>query len=279
MNVAVLISGDYRCFDLVAHTYDFLLADADIYVSCWTSSNHFHPKKPSLSQSISNLTKEHIRNTLYAYGSNVKEILLEEYSDNIWQPGKFIYNQPMCHRWRAGIKLIKESKREYDFIVVVRPDLYFKKSEPINFQSLDRDSIYAVWFNPEIPKLTDTLLIGTPKNIDKALISKAEWALLFSVQNDWHISYYSYVRKYRNLNIRCADEFIPPHVFARPPITKDSSFSDAAYFSDSWRNLWITHQKEVLNLPTNELIRLWGEQLIKSLFPDLFPVEVAQEQP
>ena len=57
---------------------------------------------------------------------------------------------------------MKEENKEYDFIILLRNDLYFKND--ISLKNLDKDKLYLM-YNPKHNNYCDMLFIGSPKSM------------------------------------------------------------------------------------------------------------------
>ncbi len=120
--IAVLISGDYRGFDTCLPTMAPLLKSTDehkvdIYFSTWSESHHVHPLDPTLAHHVVDITSEKIIDVLHDY--DVKGVAIDYYDDSYWRNGINKYNAPMCNRWEAGMKMMRDSGIEYDYLMVL----------------------------------------------------------------------------------------------------------------------------------------------------------------
>jgi len=118
--IAVIISGEYRTFTMCRTTMAFLDdLDNDIYVSTWDVSEM---KSPLLQIDITEqITTDKINKDLNRSAA-IEIESLSEFKDKV---NTIINIRKMAHRWERGLKLVKESGVQYDFILIVRPDMFF----------------------------------------------------------------------------------------------------------------------------------------------------------
>lgn len=152
MKVAILVYGEYREFDNVVDSWKILDSlDSDFYFSTWNKSKQ-NNKKLGIFREF-DVTHEMI---LKHYPKAIIDIRYPddciELHDN-WGSSAKIYNH-----WKNCVKLLEDSKKEYDFILILRPDLYLSLSDDYNEFSLETlKSIY---------KENSVLLYGDYKKYD-----------------------------------------------------------------------------------------------------------------
>ena len=266
MKNAVLITGDFRGMEWCAHSYEFLLRGSDVYVSLWDSSSTVHPLDASLSYHSGKITAERIRSILANH--NVVNVVLEPFNESTgWKEHSYVYNTPLCHRWREGINAIKNSGKKYDMIAVIRPDLFFNTPENYSmpWPELQPDMLYSAWFLPSLPRLIDIFCLGTPEIIDKALVTKEEWIEANRSEGDWHNAYWTMVN---DKGIKVTNTaFLPEVIISRPNYPNDIlTWHDACISSNEWRNKYIEHQRLLYGMGC--IRKNWGEELVNSLYPD-----------
>ena len=174
MKIAVIIYGMYREFDIAVKSWKFLNdSDFDFYFSTWSKSIQ---KCESLGYDLnedvtSEMISKHIPNA-------VIDVVNEdnvEFDFNGLGPG-LINSTKMIYHWKNGLKLIKESGKEYDLIVLMRPDSYMMLNDDgikkLKECSLD-DRIYGCNFihitGLKHYFLVDTFFCGTFHNISKLI--------------------------------------------------------------------------------------------------------------
>jgi hypothetical protein len=174
MKIAIIVYGMYREFDIAVKSWKFLNdSDFDFYFSTWSKSIQ---KCESLGYDLneditSEMISKHIPNA-------VIDVVNEdnvEFDFNGLGPG-LINSTKMIYHWKNGLKLIKESGKEYDLIVLMRPDSYMMLNDDgikkLKECSLD-DRIYGCNFihitGLKHYFLVDTFFCGTFHNISKLI--------------------------------------------------------------------------------------------------------------
>lgn len=242
--IAVLISGEYRTFDLCRKTMNFLNADdVDVYVSTWDTSA-IKNKRLHLNI-VEAVTEERIKNAL---GNVQAKAILVEPLASFNDEGKK-YNSKMIHRWVTGLELIKQSGIEYDYVLVVRPDLYFRADlTPTNLSAvlpstLDKDCLYTGW-SPnanEDKRLGDVHFLTTMQNMFRLLDENTSTAWNTDSEGDWHIWWYSYAKSKMPTVIQTID-VMQHFCFCRFYETLDDSFATTFSNFEVWRNTYILDQ-------------------------------------
>ena len=115
MKIAVLISGEYRTFPESVQSMSFLADPAvDLYFSTWDVS--------TIQYKFLN-----IYNTKTITKEDIFKYLREKpvHIDIASLPNKGSTIHLMINRWVAGLNMINKSGIVYDYIYIIRPDLYF----------------------------------------------------------------------------------------------------------------------------------------------------------
>jgi hypothetical protein len=228
----------------------------DVYFSTWSESHHVHPLDSTLAHHVVDITSEKIFDVLHDY--DVKGVVVEEFDSEYWATMQ--YNCPMVHRWKEGMKLIKDSGIDYDFVIIIRPDLYFRSNTKIDWDTLQKHALYSLWWRGD--RLADLILIADPTTMGKVLITVNEWNVLEDA--DWHSGWTRYIWAKDHTDIRNIDVSA---VMLRPMINFVNSFSDALINFNKWRDMTIEHQRQTMGL---EMIRKhWGKELVDKLYPAL----------
>lgn len=178
MKIAVLVVGEMRFLSECISSMNFLYdKNVDIYFSVWSNTSKLLPlidvpiNSPVLSKAdierilnrnVNFLTEDDIplTNSLYKY----------------------------VHRLDGGVKLIESSGIDYEYILTVRPDLYFHR--PLDVNSLCTNSLnhfYAVG-----NKLGDTILFAHFKLFRCFIrsLTTQYFKTIFETQYDWHSCLY-----------------------------------------------------------------------------------------
>jgi hypothetical protein len=134
MRAAVLINGECRELPIAIKSWKFLdEIDCDVYVSTWDKSIQ---KNPTLGINIEeDITEDYIRKYLpYA----VISILHKE--DYDFSSDVYYHNAKQIFHWKNSLKMMKESGKEYDIVIMTRPDNYkFYKFDSNKFFELNVD--------------------------------------------------------------------------------------------------------------------------------------------
>jgi hypothetical protein len=190
MRVAVLLSGEYRKFDVCRESMSFFLDDpcTDIYVSTWNETHYY---RPLIDLSYTeNVKIEQIKKIL-----NKPAIIEIQSIDEHINLKEKRYNSLMIHRWKRGVELIKNSGVKYDYILITRFDAAFS---PLNTQSLRdlfrfKNSLGTGYSHGG--GLQDIFFISSYDNIVKLIdrLSIDEW--INADQGDWHTWWYEFTVK------------------------------------------------------------------------------------
>lgn len=202
MKIAILITGEYRTFDHARKSMKFLdQPNIDVYFSTWnetTTVDQFNRQFDKITVNRS-ITTAIIRDTL-----GIPATI------GIYKPeeNRVIGSAPVIESWRLGFNLIKNSNKKYDYVLVLRPDLYFSHGL-FNFDTLsniDYSKYFAVTTLPcvEIQPLglDDHCFFTTYENMSKILSieSLTEFAR-DSEKNEWHSSWYRHITEKFGLQI------------------------------------------------------------------------------
>lgn len=188
MKIAVLISGEYRAFDICRPTMTFLNdPEIDVYISTWDKTNY---KIPKLNYSHSeDITYNRIRNDLGrdAIIRIESATLVTDISDKC--------GATMMHRWKQGFELIQNSNIDYDYIIITRFDLFFDVNWNTKLYDLNRytNTLGSAWTS--IGKLNDVFLISSYQKMKQLIadLSIDEWVQ--SNEFDWHTWWYRYASR------------------------------------------------------------------------------------
>jgi len=228
MKIAVLISGEYRKFNICRSSMKFLDdSNVDVYVSTWDKTNYNIPKiKKHYNE---NITFEIIKNDL-----NRDAIIKIDTLDILSTlPNK--HSVPMIYRWKRGIEMIKKSEIDYDYIIITRTDLFFNISkiiESIDFHQFN-NTLGSAWSHTGF--LNDLFLISNYKKMEELIekISIDEWV---DINEQWHYWWWKYastifdnIIDYRDMN------FTVCRYFSK----KDMSFIEMANIENDWQDLKI----------------------------------------
>lgn len=218
IKLAILIAGEYRTFAECRRTMKFLdqfknssEVFADIYFSTWNKTRTtntiggFHDvldvKKSVSSDEISNLlgTDAHIQ-------------VIEEPMSHPPIP-------PLWKTWMAGSTFLKSFNIEYDYVFILRPDLFFDENATLSLSNMqfnaelyeDFIGIHQLNLIPhqEIP---DVCFFLSYKNFKKIFSDTFinDISLFYNKETPWHRALYYFIVQFHNLQL------------VRIPITVDS---------------------------------------------------------
>jgi hypothetical protein len=261
MKVAILISGDYRAFDVCMPTMHPFLQNNDIYVSTWTESHQAHPHDAGLCNHITDINDVKIRKLLKDY--NVVGTKVDYFKKDYWYAGITKYNSPMCNRWDAGVSLIRDSNINYTHLVVLRPDLYFHPHTYINWQDIRPNTLYSAWYHPTSVKFNEVVFIGEIDAVIKCLITEDQWRAAPAMA-DWHTFLYQHIASTGVLTAYFCGHC--PVLMARPPMDNITCYEDVQSRFNHWRDLYIEHQR--LNYGMKGIRQIWGDEFVNKLYPD-----------
>lgn len=200
MRLALLISGEFREFETAIKSWNFLRYNPDCYFSTWDTTSeinrnlNIHINEP--------VTKERIHN--YLPNCN---IIVEEENELL------TYNyEKMVYKWKSVINMMIESNKEYDAVILIRPDLFLNINDDrmdYFLQNIEDDILYTL--NPANTKLTtfmqDLFFCGKPKEIQKMLSLPSEELKQEHLNIHWWLAV-----KLKDLytDVKNADFFHPP---------------------------------------------------------------------
>lgn len=134
MRAAVLVNGECRELPIAIKSWKFLNEiDCDIYVSTWDKSIQ---KNNNLGVNIEeDITEDYIKEYL---PNAVISILHKE--DYDFSSDVYYHNAKQIFHWKNSLRMMKESGKEYDIILMTRPDNYkFYKFDSQKFFELNVD--------------------------------------------------------------------------------------------------------------------------------------------
>jgi hypothetical protein len=209
MNIAVLVFGEYREFEFAVKSWKFLNEfDCDVYFSTWDTSNQI--KEDFGINICEQITIEKIRNRIpnaVVSIKNQKEV--DMLSGN---------TQKMFYHWKESFRLMIESGKSYDSIMLLRPDLHFELDTHKIFGELNELNILYCnklinangYTSPKPFLLTDTFYYGNYNEMSKFITGLD----VYSSELSPHKQLYKLVTKL-NLKTKIVDFNI---IIARPTL-------------------------------------------------------------
>lgn len=236
MKIAVLISGEYRTFGLCRKTMKFLDDPrVDIYFSTWDKTIYKVPKINLYK--MEDVTEQQIKNVLG------KQAVIDIESHNLFTEKR--YNSKMIHRWKRGFDLIKNSSIEYDFVLVVRPDLYFTETADHSFNSIEKykDNLASGWLDTALPNfLNDVMFLSSYGRMKELFESLTIENWVTSENADWHTWWYSYSSKYFSKIENFED--MARCTFCRCWVNENHSYSEISKMQEDWSDLIILQMSD-----------------------------------
>lgn len=171
MKISILLVGEYRTFPYCRKNMAFLDqrgSNVDVYFSTWNTTSIINPLVNSsgtyINHNVVNITEQEIRNVLGIPLATVKLHTLNKYD----LKDRFSL---MIKGWQLGFNLIKSSGKYYDYIMILRPDMFFKNHTEIDLTLLPQYiSNIGLQYTPDQKKIAaDTMMFSSYSNIDKIL--------------------------------------------------------------------------------------------------------------
>lgn len=252
MKIAVLISGEYRTFKHCRRTMNFLDDErVDIYVSTWDSSSYVNLKINLNETEL--VTKEQVELDL-----GKQATILIDPQDSVKQ---IKYSTKMMDRWQAGMKLIKDSNKEYDYVIVMRPDLFFNGPVSLDNLSECNDSLGVAWSTESslaTKSLPDILFVSTYSNMQKLIDSLDIDDWINGPEGDWHTWWHNHCTRHfiitPALNLSHCTFY---RYLVDDPL---SSFNEVFSAQQDWRDAQILYQIDTIG--RNALETAWNEHVI-----------------
>ena len=224
--VAILIVGEYRTFADCRKSMLFLdqsNINADVYFSTWDITNTLNPIPGTYampSPVYIPVTKTQIETDI---GVSITCAIHSREEIN---------EVPFILRgWLLGFKLIKNSSIKYDYVLVLRPDIFFENTEKFNSYLLpDQFEKYknSIGIRHNNNETSDDLFFSTYDNLDRFFSNFMKYWELNGIthKRHWHPMLYCYITEYLNLTT-----IKPPitgnYVIARFPTTSHTTYKDA----------------------------------------------------
>jgi hypothetical protein len=229
MKIAVLIVGELRTFPYCRKTMSFLKqppgtgVDVDVYFHTWEITKmhnppigrHLNPRPLRLARQV---TEEEIHSLLGRPATVKVHPVLDD------KDGFLI----MRKGWLMGLEMIEESGIEYDFVYVMRPDLFYRGPVawfmPSGYERYQNAVGFLPIHPPDAKLIADCDFFSTYDNIKKLL---CEDVLELDQKNgSIHTIWYDYVMS-KGLECTTLPFFhTEPHIIARFPMTADSTWKE-----------------------------------------------------
>lgn len=185
MKVAVLLSGEYRMFDICRPTMTFLDdSEVDVYVSTWDTTHHV---RPGINLSCyETVTEEQIANVLG------RQATIQVESVEVQKTLPDHYNCNMIHRWKQGFQLIQNSGIAYDAIIITRFDLCYDlrwHNQMPNFHYY-KNALGSTWTTDD--KLGDLFMVSSYNKMTEFMTALTIEKWVAGPNPDWHSWFYEF---------------------------------------------------------------------------------------
>jgi hypothetical protein len=201
----------------------------DVYFSTWDKTIY---KMPLIElHKAEDVTQERILNDLK------RSAVIEIEPHNLIDEKR--YNSKMIHRWKRGISLIKNSGIEYDYILILRPDLYFDELADQTFNDIEeyKDILASGWANSlNRGFLNDVMCLSSADKIIRMFddLTIENWTT--AENTDWHTWWYSFVSNHFPV---IKDYHLARCTFCRVWTKENHSFAEIQQFQEDWSDLTI----------------------------------------
>ncbi len=272
MKVAIVISGEYRTFSMCRPTMSFVDdLDNDIYVTTWDKSVL---KSPYLNIDINeDITLEKIKSDL---GREAVSIEIEDLVKFTSIVETKINQRKMTHRWYNGLQLVNNSRIEYDFICILRPDMFFHTEIPRTKLSeaatnWNKDFFYCHSGPGSLPNtmnLNDFMIVGSPRVLNDIITE--DLGIDYCRANDevggldWHQWWYK--RVIENYKIERLPNDLDFSVLGRPQ-PNVVNWDLANMYSDMWLHSQIVEHIDEGGL--TRALKNWKLELIDKALSDI----------
>lgn len=167
------------------------------------------------------------------------------------------YNSRMINRWVTGFELIRDSGVEYDYVMVVRPDIFFNRAARVDLLEIQKyqNSIGFAWATSlHLDKLPDVLFVASYSNMRKLFDSLTVdiWATDPTI--DWHSWWYQFVNGIFP-EIQDASE-LSYFSFCRMWAKENDTFTDILNIHHDWRDLRLLRECD-----------MWGDDFAATAWP------------
>lgn len=227
IKIAVLIVGEYRTFAQCRRTMTFLNdPKVDVYFSTWDTTNTLNPLINKIGPHTIKPRKvsfEEIQRALNIPHANIKIHKKPEHNDT------FLI---MREGWFLGMQMVIDSGKDYDFIYVMRPDLYYEDKfvfKDINYNKYE-NSIGLLSTPDKNNNADDTSFFSTYSNIKKLLNTDVLKIHQTPEEENLHVVWFKYISD-KGLSFTKMP-YSSSYVIGRYPITNNTTWEEA--FTQYW---------------------------------------------
>jgi hypothetical protein len=180
MNIAVIVSGEYREFDLAHVSWPFVnWPTVDFYFSTWNTTTEVNDRLGI------NIKEEVTIDRIAKHGLNIISYAIDNPNENLFN------QQKMIERWHKGLELLSNSNFKYDSVILIRPDLFLDFDTNLFYEfvtNIEEDCIYVLGDSESTNSVQDQLILGTPKAILKLTELQYPKDLLYNTNIHWYLA-------------------------------------------------------------------------------------------
>lgn len=182
---AIIISGHLRTFEQIYNTFDF--KDTDIFINTYDelgywgtirySNDDTHVNERKIDSSyIMNIFKDEDKpkiKDIYIESEHSKIELVKEFTEQmekrkIWYARPFAYASSHMKRLSGLERFFSKKDKEYDIVMLMRPDFKFTEYNAIDINLIKKDMVYIEGtenYAGNNDWLSDFFIIGNERNL------------------------------------------------------------------------------------------------------------------
>lgn len=231
--LAILIVGEYRSFQQCRRTMLFLDRpdiDTDIYIHTWSRTNTVN----SVGRADSKSYVEPVYRAL-SQEDVMADLGIANCTVSIEERPEIHPLPPIIHGWLSGFEMIRSNSIDYDFVLVMRPDLFFQDGAYFTDTKFRDFKEYRNKLGVRLPgkdtpdQLDDTYFFSAYSVMDKLLSNQLSNFYTTSYEQpvapEWHGFWYHYVKVIHELNITNVP-IRSEGIIARYPVNESSTFDE-----------------------------------------------------
>ena len=196
--------------------------DVDVYISTWNQTNTLNPQRigsvgeKNYTPVYRPVTKEEIQQVIPNCNITIQDSAIIADGRKDWKK--------MVTGWVLGLETVKQSLVNYDYMLLLRPDLFFNESAQFDVDKFKnfQDSI-GIHTGEDITHVDDTCFFGSFENMQK-IIDPQLLSNIYDEKLTIHQILSNHIRNENNLNI-CPIPITASFVIARYPTTLDEDFT------------------------------------------------------